>query len=549
MTWYRLKILRVVVSVTILIGLTLALLGGTSSFLAKVGSWLAAIQLVPSVLSLFAGSFISLAALLILIVTLLAGRVYCSTICPLGALQDVIARVRSLLDKKHKPLAYAKPVPRIRAAVLVLVVAGVISGWTSVVLSFLDPYSNFGRIVSELIRPLFYQVFRIVPGWAKSQTDAGVHPAAVHWAGFGALLVPLVVLGALIWLAATRGRLYCNTICPVGALLGQVSRHAAFRLQLDADCRKCNKCARACKAQCIDTRTGVIDNSRCVSCLSCIPVCAGGYVGYRFRWKLHGRKNLVSSTPLVTQIEARAMESVIAPDHRRRAVFTAGALALVGAVGGESLWAGSAKDSDLSGELAGSTKSTSSASESRLVRPPGSASLEQYLDRCTACNLCISACPTQALQPSSLQAGLSGLMKPRMDYAGSFCDYDCNRCGHVCPGGALAALTLADKRRTRIGLAKLDASRCVVQSKGIACTLCIDKCPAKAIDSVPYREHLRLPHVKALQCIGCGRCEHECPVPDRKAITIFGLLRETHVPVDTQHENAGALAHTERIGF
>jgi len=134
MIWLRLKNLRVVISVTILIGLTLALLGGTYSLLAKVGSWLAAIQFVPSLLALSAGSLFSLAGILILIVTLLAGRVYCSTICPLGALQDVITRLRSLFGKKQKPLLYATPVLRIRAVVLVLVVLGEISGWTSVVL-------------------------------------------------------------------------------------------------------------------------------------------------------------------------------------------------------------------------------------------------------------------------------------------------------------------------------------------------------------------------------------------------------------------------------
>lgn len=539
MNWHRLKKLRIAVSAAVLLGLTLALVGGSSPFLAKVGGWLASAQFVPSVLALTAGASISLACVLILVVTLLVGRVYCSTLCPLGALQDVILRLRSLLDKKKKSIPYAKPVPRLRAAVLVLVLFGVVSGWTGLVLSLLDPYSNFGRIVSELVRPLLQGVLRFVPGTASTKAIIGIHSAATHWAGLGAILVPVAVLALVIFLAATRGRIYCNTICPVGALLGLISRHAAFQLQLDVDCRKCGKCARACKAQCIDTRTGNIDNSRCVSCLNCVPVCADSYIGYRLNWRKKTKRE-----PLVTLAAADNTEPVAAPSYRRRAVMTTGALALVGAVGSELLWAGYAKGNG----TAGGKLSATATSGDRAVRPPGSTSLEAFLDRCTACHLCVSACPTQVLQPSFLHDRLSGLLKPRMNFSGSYCDDDCNRCGQVCPSGALTALSLADKRRTRVGLARFDASRCVVQTKGIICTKCIDNCPAKAIGTIPFGDHLRLPQLKALQCIGCGRCEYECPVSGRKAITVSGLLRETHVPVGVSHENAGALANTERIG-
>jgi polyferredoxin/ferredoxin len=546
MNWNLLKNLRAGVSAAILVGLSLALLGSSSSILAKVGAWLAAVQFAPSLLALTAGASLSLASVAILVATLLMGRVYCSSICPLGALQDVITRLASWRQRKKRPLSYAKPVPQIRGAVLLIAILGIVSGWTGLIVSLLDPYSNFGRIVAELLRPLLHLPLRILPGFATANHTAAAHPGVVHWAGVWAILIPLAALGLVGATAALRGRLYCNTVCPIGTLLGLVSRFSAFRLQIGPECQKCARCARVCKAQCIDTRTGVIDNSRCVSCFNCVPVCAGHFIGYGLSWK---KRAHVAQEPLVTLVSTSKSKAAVAPNYRRRAVVTGGALALASAVGSELLWASEHKEYASSDSSAPGAHSGPNARDNRPVRPPGSVAVEQFLDRCTACHLCVSACPSQVLQPSPLHNGLSGLLKPQMDYAASYCDYDCTRCGQVCPSGALSQLSLVDKRRTRVGLARLDATRCVVQTKGINCTLCIDRCPAKAIETVPFGENLRLPQVKALLCIGCGRCEYECPVQERKAIEVFGLVRETHVPVVAQHDKSGAHAHTERIGL
>jgi ferredoxin len=133
------------------------------------------------------------------------------------------------------------------------------------------------------------------------------------------------------------------------------------------------------------------------------------------------------------------------------------------------------------------------------------------------------------LQPASFEYGLSGWMKPQMDFSRSYCDYDCVQCTEVCPGSALQTLPLAEKHLTRVGLAQLNPAKCIVQTKQTTCTRCIDSCPTKAIETVPFGPMLRLPQVKALLCIGCGRCEYECPVQPQKAIVVSGLLRETHV--------------------
>jgi polyferredoxin len=529
----HLKPIRVAGSIVVLVGLTLALAGSPSSILARVGGWLAAVQFVPSTLALTAGASLSLACIAIVIATLMVGRVYCSFLCPLGALQDVIARLSSLVEKKKKrKLAYATPVPRIRAVVFSLAILGVVSGWGGLVLSLLDPYSNFGRIVSGLLRPLLQLVFRILPGVGSAKN------VPFHWITLGALLAPLIALGVVGAMAALRGRLYCNTVCPVGTLLGFISRHAAFRLKITPGCLKCEKCVGVCKAQCIDPHSGRIDNSRCVSCYNCIPECKGKFIGHRLYW---GKQSNAPLEPCTALTAAKASESVVVPNYRRRAVMTGGALALVGAVGGELIWANEPKQYDGENIAAGNSckRANATPQEDRSVRPPGSVSLEKFLDHCTACQLCVSVCPTHVLRPSSLQDGVAGLLKPHLDFAASYCDYVCKRCGDACPSGALSALSLVEKQHTRIGLARFDASRCIVETKRTSCTLCIDRCPVKAIETVALNDNLRLPQVKALQCIGCGRCEHECPVPGKKAITVFGLLRETHVPIGVPIEGHG----------
>jgi polyferredoxin/ferredoxin len=532
MNW--MKSIRVIVSVAVLIGLTLVLAGSQPSILVKVGSWLAALQFLPSLLALTASASLSLACVAIVIATLLVGRVYCSFLCPLGALQDLIARIASipqinkLLGRKKQNHSYATPVPRIRAAVLLITILGIVFGWAGLFLSLLDPYSNFGRIVSQLIRPLLRLVFRAVPSVASVKEVTGAYPVTAHWAGLGALLVPLVALIVVSVMAALRGRLYCNTVCPVGSLLGFLSRHAAFRLKIDAGCLKCHKCVRVCKAQCIDPRSGSIDHSRCISCYNCIPVCAGSFIGHRLHW---GKKASTSLEPIAVLAPENNAENLVALNSRRRAVITSGALALVGVVGSELIWASESKGKKRDYSETDEDDLSASPRDRRPVRPPGSISVERFIEHCTACQLCVSVCPTHVLQPSSLRDGIASLMKPKMDYATSFCDYDCKRCGDVCPSGALSTLSLVEKKRTRIGLATFDASRCTVETKRIACTICIDHCPAKAIDTAVLDGNLRLPHVKALLCIGCGRCEHDCPVEGQKAITVFGLIHETHVPV------------------
>ena len=171
---------------------------------------------------------------------------------------------------------------------------------------------------------------------------------------------------------------------------------------------------------------------------------------------------------------------------------------------------------------------------SRAICPPGSEGVDRFLDRCTACHLCVSACPTHVLQPAFLEYGLAGLMKPRLDYSAAFCNFDCQRCAEVCPDGAITLIALADKQVVRIGLAQLNLDNCIVKQKDTDCAACSEHCPTKAVDTIPYKGKLRLPKVTDELCIGCGACEYACPALPKKAITVAG--RRRHEKAVRRHE-------------
>ena len=158
--------------------------------------------------------------------------------------------------------------------------------------------------------------------------------------------------------------------------------------------------------------------------------------------------------------------------------------------------------------------------ETRPVMPPGAISLHHFTAKCTACQLCVSSCPTHVLQPSFFEYGMSGVFQPKMDFTRSFCKYDCRRCMEVCPTGAIHKLNLSEKQMTRIGLAVFEKNLCLVAAEQKPCAKCAEHCPVKAIELLPYLGDLKLPKVHENLCNGCGACEYYCPVRPDRAISV-----------------------------
>jgi ferredoxin len=558
-----LKWLRVMVAVAVFAALIAAFVDFRGQVPSWVGHRLAEIQFVPSLVALLAGASLSLACIIIAIVTLVVGRIYCSAICPLGILQDMIIRLTQWWERKSKPAPFVHPCTWSRQMFLWAAVIAAVVGWGGSALSLLDPYSNFGRIASDIFRPLITLANNSVVGLTEAIGWHGLFRAVPIWAGAGALAVPVFMLVLIVALAAWRGRLYCNTVCPVGTVLGWLSQRAAFRLQIDQSaCRKCAACLRACKAQCIDLRAGAIDFSRCVACYNCMGVCDQHGINYRFAWtrktsiptpdpqgtraevsggarasarlrvgndwmlkifrlfsfrSLKRRERRAPSPARVRSLLVRELTGDLnaVSDPQRRAFISKTIVGIAGTVGISRVLLANERQPD--GSAGGSQD------HSPVICPPGTAGVKRFLDRCTACHLCISECPTGVLQPAFLEYGLLGLMKPRMDYRVAFCNFDCRRCGEVCPDGTIDLLDLAAKHLAKIGEAHFDKDKCVVVTNGTDCAACSEHCPTKAVITIPYGNNLRLPSLNDDLCIGCGACEYACPARPDKAITVTGL--------------------------
>lgn len=236
-------------------------------------AWLAKVQLLPAILAV---NIVVLIALVVL--TFLFGRIYCSVICPLGIMQDFIARIGRIGRKN--PYSYSKPKNWLRYSVLALMVVGLVAS-VSIVVEVLAPYSTFGRIVTTLFQPLYILANNVLASVAESVDSYAFYKKEL-WIESGILIavtaVHFLIIAVLAW---RNGRTYCNTICPVGTLLGLISRFSFLKIKIDqTKCRKCGKCAKNCKAACIDFKTMTVDASRCVTCGNCLEHCSFGALSY-----------------------------------------------------------------------------------------------------------------------------------------------------------------------------------------------------------------------------------------------------------------------------
>ena len=461
--------------------------------------WLAKIQLLPALLALNVGVVVLLVAL-----TLLFGRVYCSVICPLGVMQDIFG----YFGKKSKKNRYSWSPARnvLRYTLLALAVAAVIAGVGSV-LALIAPYSTYGRIAQNLLAPLWQtgnnmlaSIAERADSYAFYSTDVWMRSAST----FALAAVALVVIGVLAW---RNGRTWCNTICPVGTVLGFLSKYSFFKPVIDTSkCNGCGLCARNCKAACIDSKKHSIDYSRCVVCMDCLNKCHQGAISYSRR-----KKNDVKDSPATDKTVA----STVRTDTSRRAFLATTATALAAT-------ALRAQEKNVDGGLAVITDKKIPERRTPIV-PPGARSLNNMARHCTACQLCVSACPNGVLRPSTR---LETLMQPESSYERGYCRPECTRCSEVCPTGAISLIDKAEKSSVQIGHAVWVKENCLVLTEGVSCGNCARHCPAGAIQMVPVQpdveDSLRIPVVNTERCIGCGACENLCPSRPFSAIYVEG---------------------------
>lgn len=433
-------------------------------------------------------------SLLIIIPTLLFGRFFCNWICPFGILNHFVSwignKFRSLKEKielnryrKYYSLKYY-----IMAGMLVAAI------FTTLQIGLLDPIALIFRSFTVSIWPSI-----------NLPTELVYVRQHLHQYGWfiGFLFIGFLALNLII------PRFFCRTLCPLGALLGVFSRFSLWRIDRDLDkCIDCGQCASVCEGACAPDKE--IRKTECTLCMKCLDVCPTNALSFSFM-------------PDITR-------EVTNPDVSRRRLIYAGIVGL--------LFYPFAR---LSGRV---TKNYSPDA----VRPPGSLAEPEFLERCIKCDQCVKVCPTNVLQPAIFETGLEGFWTPVMDHKVGYCELNCTLCGQVCPTGAIQKISIeeklgigkfADKGPVKMGTAFYDRGRCLPWAMNKSCRVCEEVCPVspKAIYSeeveVTQRDGtkitLRRPYVDPERCIGCGVCEHECPVSDLKAIrvTAVGETRST----------------------
>lgn len=500
-----LKIFRVTVAVIFLGFFTFVFVDFNNSISYPIIAFFTGLQFVPSILQFLAVfSLTASGFILIIFLTIFFGRIYCSALCPLGILQDVLIRIKKWILRKEK-FHYSKPFTKTRYLLLFLTVIPVFFG-NIFILSLLDPYSIFGRIGTNLFRPLVYMINNTADHFVQSLGSYSLYHLEYHTFSWLSLTISAVFLIFITFLTLFRSRLFCNLICPVGTLLGLISKISLFKFKINNQlCTNCSACARTCKSECIDPKERTIDMSRCVVCFNCLKSCPqGGLVYQAFQTK---------SNLLVRNADIKDMSSI---DQSKRdfiaSIWVSLSVYKVFPFQGYGLGHNNGK---------GHRKQGYKAIPPQLpVCPPGSKSIERFTSLCTACHLCITHCPSQVLKPSSFEYGWAGMMQPRLDYNTSFCNYECIICSQVCPTGAILPLTKEEKKTIQLGKVRFIHRNCIVRTHETECGACSEHCPTKAVYLVPYKTSLYIPEVNPDICVGCGACEYICPAVPVKAIYV-----------------------------
>ncbi len=441
-------------------------------------------------------------SLILLLLTLLFGRAWCGWVCPLGTCLDLIP-LKSPRGKRKPP---AESWRKVKYLLLAAILTSALLG--NLALLSLDPLTLLLRALTTAVWPGLDRILQLLEGvlyrlpflsGEVAAFDALIRPGLFPESAsffqdsilFGALL------GGVFALNLWAERFWCRYLCPLGGLLGLISKISLFRRVVRESCPGCLLCSADCPTGAIDPAGDYrSDPAECTLCLDCMESCPRSGVAIR-AGKIQPKWNTYDPA-------------------RREALLTVG------------LTAGAA--------LLASSGASNRGEPPFLLRPPGVREANRDLHGmtdCIRCSECMRTCPTNAIQPAVFEGGVQGFGSPLIIPRLGYCDYSCNACGQVCPSQAIPPLELAEKQRQVIGRAYIDENRCIAWADHIECLVCEEMCPlpekairldaqeVSGLDGAGVR--IRLPRVLRDSCIGCGICEYKCPVPGEAAIRV-------HVP-------------------
>jgi polyferredoxin len=463
-------------------------------------------------------------AAILVAMTFVLGRFFCSWVCPLGTTLDFWDRIlrrkrrgdsRQRIDRTGRLRNFKYYV---LAFFLVAALFSIQAAW------LMDPLPIATRSYGVAIYPYATYLAKAVLGplWAVPGINRVSEPiyaflkdhvffpnpdlgyqtiTALHHMTF-------LVFAAILAFSLLTPRFWCRYLCPLGALLGLISKASVLRWKVNKEkCTECNLCVRECKAAAIRDRAAGYFAEECVECMNCIDVCPENAVSF-------GLASPAKSRGEDKQTARRGL------DLSRRRLLQASILAGV-TVPFLKL------------------KVTDRDPNPWLVRPPGSLPEEEFLDRCIRCGECMKVCPTNALHPSLFQAGLEGIGTPMLVASLGYCDYECNACSQVCPTGAIRPVPLAEKKQLKIGTAYFNKNKCYPWNENLDCLVCEEHCPTpeksiKFWDVEVYEQEtnrlitVKRPYVVTETCIGCGICETKCPLRDEPGVRVTARGEARH---------------------
>ncbi|GAB4560707.1 MAG: 4Fe-4S binding protein [Haliangiales bacterium] len=463
--------------------------------------------------------------MLVLIPTLLLGRAFCNWMCPYGTLHQFfgwlfnIRKNKDSIDKNRYRNVY-------QLKYFILTVFLVMAAFGSLQIGLLDPICLLVRTFTVTVQPAADLI-----AYDMQLDFLSASPGAADQRIFdGAWFVGVMIIG-LVGMNLVIPRFFCRVMCPLGAFLGVLSRFSLFRIERDVTkCTDCNLCLRRCEGA--SDPQAALRKSECFVCFNCIDDCPEDALSYKLapipiKDRIVGSVKKGTATLFGRKVISKIPETEIkAPDvPKRRWIFAS-----------------------VAGVLAYPFLRLSKAVNDRgfhekAIRPPGSVAEPEFLERCIKCDQCINVCPTNVLQPSTLaQGGLEGLWTPVMDFSVGFCQLNCTLCSEVCPTGAIQKTELAaklglaeheERGPIRVGTAFFNRGRCLPWSMETPCVVCEEVCPVSPKAIGTYEEEivrwdgtkvtLNKPYMRPELCIGCGICEHECPVVDDAAVYVTAI--------------------------